>query len=227
MKRILLFLLLTFTITLQAQVVYEDFEGTPLEWNPFGDGVYNGAVDNPDPNFINPSAKVGSYTKSELHSFSLLIAFVEPAMDLSVNNQFSVDVYTPAATQILFKLEGDGEAIEAVRNIANANVWQTYTFDFSAAADFTTITKIIIFFDPGVEESGDTYLFDNIVANPAGPCAGTVPDLAILDDFECQRNGTYGFGWDAIMQVPNPDPSPVNMSLGVGQYEDPPAHTHH
>ncbi|HFA48155.1 MAG TPA: hypothetical protein ENJ95_03965, partial [Bacteroidetes bacterium] len=204
-----------------SQVVYEDFEATPLEWNPFGDGIFNGVIDNPDPNAVNGSAKVGSYTKSDMHAFSLLIAFVDPAMDLSTMNQFSIDVYAPVATQVLLKLEGDGEAIEMTKNIANTNVWQRYNFDFSAAAAFTTITKIIIFFDPGTEDSGDTYLFDNIMATAAGPCAGTAPDPLIVDDYECQRNATYGGGWDIIMPVANPDPTGSNTSSMVGQYEDP------
>lgn len=223
MKKFLLTLALPVVFISMAfsQIVYEDFEGTPLEWNPFGDGVYNGVIDNPDPNFINDSDKVGSYTKSDMHAYSLLIAFTAAPMDLTTMNQFSIDVYSPVASQVLFKLEGNGEAIEQVRNIANPNVWQRYNFDFSAAAGFTTIEKIIIFFDPGVEDSGDTYLFDNIMATAAGPCAGTVPDPLIIDDYECQRNASYGGGWDVITPVANPDPSGINTSATVGQYEDP------
>ena len=224
MKKILLTLLLPFvalSVTF-AQITYEDFEGTPLEWNPFGDGVYNGVIDNPDPNFVNMSAKVGSYTKSGAHAFSLLITVLPDAMDLTTNNQFSLDVYAPVATQILFKLEGDGgEFLEKSTNIANVNVWQTYTFDMSAAASMTTITKIIIFFDFGVETSMDTYLFDNIIANPAGACAGTVADPLIIDDYECQRNASYGGGWDILTPIANPDASGINTSSMVGEYIDP------
>ncbi len=212
---------LAITAAASAQVVYEDFEGTPLEWNPFGDGTYNGAIDNPDPDQYNMSAKVGSYTKSNMTGFSLLIAFVDEPMDLTVNNKFSIDVYAPVATEFIFKLEGDGEFLEKRTNIPIINGWRTYTFDMSAAADFTTITKIIIFFDPGVEMSGDTYLFDNIVANPADECAGTVPEEGILDDFECQRNVTYGGGFDSLSVIANPDPSGINTSSMVGQYIDP------
>lgn len=223
MKKLLLFVFAVLTFSLaQGQVVYEDFEGTPLNWNPFGDGVFNGVMDNPDTNFVNNSAKVGSYTKSDQHAYSLLIAVLEDTMDLSMMNQFSIDIYSPVATQVLLKIEGDGEFIEGIRNIANTDVWQTYTFDFSAAAAMETLTKIIIFFDPGVMESGDTYLFDNIVATAAGPCAGTAPDPLILDDYECQRNAAYGAGWDIIQAIPNPDASGINTSSMVGQYQDPP-----
>lgn len=213
--------LIAMTFTVNAQVVYEDFEGTLLNWNPFGDGVFNGAVENPDVTGINTSAMAGSYTKSTEHSYSLLIAVLDEPIDLSVNNEFHIMVNAPVASQILLKLEGDGEAIEQVQNIANPNVWQNYVFDFSGAAGFTTISKIIIFFDPGVTESGDTYLFDNIVAFPAGECAGTVQDPLIMDDYECQRNATYGAGWDIITAVDNPDASGINTSAKVGQWADP------
>jgi hypothetical protein len=213
---------LTMAFSINAQVVYEDFEGTPLEWNPFGDGVYNGAVDNPDVTGLNASAKCGSYTKSTEHSYSLLITVLDEPMDLSVNNEFRLMINAPVATQVLLKLENEDNSfnIEATKNITVANVWQEYVFDFSAAAGQTTINKIIIFFDPGVTESGDTYLFDNIEAHPAGPCAGTVPDPAIMDDFECQRNVSYGGGWEYLAAVANPDASGVNTSTGVGEFTD-------
>ena len=204
-----------------SQIVYEDFEGgAKLNWQAF-DGTYDGLVTNPDPNAINMSTDCGSYTKSDMHAYSLFLAELDNPMDLSSMNQFKIQIYSPAPTQVLLKLEGTGEAIEATKNIANTNVWQEYNFDFSAAAAFTTITKIILFFDPGVEASGDTYLFDNIVATAAGACAGTVADAAIIDDFECQRNASYGGGWDIIQPVANPDVSGINTSSMVGQYEDP------
>ncbi|MBK7873253.1 MAG: T9SS type A sorting domain-containing protein [Saprospiraceae bacterium] len=227
MKRLILTLigLSVMTAMVSAQVVIEDFEGGPkLTWNPFGDGTFNGAVANPpdaDPLGINPSAEVGSYTKSGEHAFSLLIAVLDQPLDLTTNNKFKIQVNAPVATSFIFKLEGTGEFLEKRANIAVRDKWIEYTFDISAAASFTTITKIIIFFDPGVMTSTDTYLFDNIVAYPADECAGTVPNPEIIDDFECQRNATYGNpGYYDISVVDNPDPSGINTSSQVGQYRD-------
>ena len=229
MHRVLLFLVACLFTTLSfGQVVYEDFESAApsLNWNAL-DGSFAGIVDNPAPNAVNNSARAGSYTKSGAHAYSLLLAELPQAMDLSVNNQFSIQIYTSAPTQILLKLEGPGGAIEGIRNIAVANAWQTYTFDFSAQAANTGLTKVILFFDPGVETSADTYLFDNLVAHPAGVCAGTVVNPQIIDDFECQRNATYGQpGWEDIRAVANPDPSGVNTSTGVGEYTDGPGPWH-
>lgn len=206
-----------------AQVVLEDFEGgvADLNWVAL-DGTYDGPVENPAMNGINDSGWAGSYTKSDMHGFSLFLAELPQPLDMSTNNQFSIMVYAGAATQLLLKLEGPGMAVEATRNIPLANTWYELNFDFSAAADMDSLNKIILFFDPGVTDSGDTYLFDNLVANPAGDCAGTIPDPEILDDFECQRNGTIGAGFDQIEVVDNPDPSGINTSDQVGRYLDPP-----
>ncbi|TAE61689.1 MAG: T9SS C-terminal target domain-containing protein [Bacteroidetes bacterium] len=224
MNRVLLLLtVLVLSLSfLRAQTVYEDFEGGVADQNWIGaDGVYNGVFINPDPTGLNTSGFVGSYTKSTAHAYSLFIATLPAVMDLSVNNQFKIKIYSPVATQVLLKLEGTGGAIEQIKNIVNTNVWQEYTFDFSAAAGNTTLNKIIIFFDPGVTTSGDTYLFDDVIASPAGACAGTVADPEIIDNFECQRNASYGAGWNILSVINNPDPTGINTSAQVGSYLDP------
>jgi hypothetical protein len=199
---------------------YETFEtGNEFGWQGL-DGMFTGPVDNPAPNSVNGSAKVGEYVKSNTHAYSLLLAESATPLDLSVLNQFKIQVYTSAPTQLLMKLEGTGGNIERTKNIGLANVWQEYTFDFSDAAANTGLTKVILFFDPGVETSGDTYYFDNLCAVPKGACAGVDPIPNMIDDFECNRNATYTNGWDILEVVNNPAPNAVNSSSKVGQYED-------
>lgn len=223
MTRVLYFLLAALCCgTLTAQVTLEDFEGgiADLTWEAF-EGVYDGPVMNTADTLLNTSEWCGQYTKAGDRGFSFFRARLATPLDMSVNNQFSIQINAGAATQLLLKLEGPDNNIEGRVNIATADVWRTYTFDFSAAAGFTDMTDIILFFDPGVETSADTYLFDNIIASPAGDCAGTVPDPTILDDFECQRNASYGVpGFDDISAVPNPDMSGINTSSDVGRYTD-------
>ncbi|MCB0664740.1 MAG: T9SS type A sorting domain-containing protein [Saprospiraceae bacterium] len=204
-----------------SEWVLEDFEDGPrLNWEA-RNGTFTGVVENPATDGINPSLNVGSYTKSDSHSFSLFIHEQEEPLDLSLLNRAKIQIYSPVKTEFILKLEGSGEAKEVRMNIPSANVWREYVMDFSDAADFTTITKIILFFDPGVEESGDTYLFDNLVLLPPDECAGTVPIPGVVDNFECQRNATYDNGWDQISAVDNPDLSTVNSTAKVGQYVKP------
>ena len=200
---------------------YETFDDTSsLTWTAF-DGVLNSPVANPAPNSVNSSALCAGYTKSDAHAYSLLLAESATPFDLSVFNQFKLQVYATAPTQVLLKLEGPGGAVENTKNIGLANAWQEYTFDFSGAAGMTGLNKVIVFFDPGVEESADTYYFDNLCAVPQGACAGATPDADIIDDFECNRNATYVNGWDSLSVVDNPAPSAVNNSAKVGRYADP------
>lgn len=207
-------------VGMEAKACYETFEtGNELNWQGL-DGMFTGPVDNPDPNSVNSSAKVGEYVKSNTHAYSLLLGESPTPFDLSVLNQFTIQVYATAPTQLLMKLEGTGGAVEKIKNIGLTNVWQEYTFDFSDAADNNGFTKVILFFDPGVETSGDTYYFDNLCAVPEGACANVDPIPNMIDDFECNRNATYTNGWDVLEVVNNPDPGVVNNSSKVGKYQD-------
>ena len=202
------------------EVCYADFEGPGLNFQGL-DGTFTAPEANPGANSVNSSANVGKYIKSTTAAYSLLLAENTTPFDLSVYNQFKIHIYATAPTQVLMKLEGAGvPSIEQTKNIAVTNAWQEYTFDFSAQAANTGLTKIILFFDPGVETSGDTYYIDNICAGPQGSCAGVAADPDIIDDFECNRNATYGGGWDSLFVVTNPFPSGDNNSAKVGEYKD-------
>lgn len=209
------------TSCLSAQVIYEDFEAGAMQTWSASDGTFDGVFENPDSTDVNPSDSVGSYTKSDMHAFSLFLTTLASPMDLSVNNEFHIQINSPVASQFIMKLEGSSGSIEKTVNIANINTWIEYSIDFSDASAATDYDKIILFFDPGVQSSADTYLFDNLIAYPEGACAGTAADMAILDDFECQRNVTYGAGLFHLEAVTNPDQSGINPSTGAGEYTDP------
>lgn len=203
----------------KAQTCYADFEGPGLNFLGL-DGVLTAPVANPTPSAINNSANCAQYVKSNAHAYSLILADNGTPFDLSVYNQFKIDVLATAATQLLFKLEGSGGGFEITKNIAVTGAWQTYTFDFSAQAANTGLSKIVMFFDPGVETSGDTYYFDNVCAVP-NPCPNDTPDPDIIDDFECNRNATYTGDWSFFSVVANPAPTGDNNSPKVGRFEDP------
>jgi hypothetical protein len=203
----------------KAQICYTDYEGPGLNFLGL-DGVLTAPVANPTPNAINNSANCAQYVKSNQHAYSLILADNGASFDLSVYNQFKIDILATAPTQVLFKLEGTGGGFEQIKNIAVTGAWQTYTFDFSAQAANTGLSKVVMFFDPGIQESGDTYYFDNVCAVP-NPCPNVTPDPDIIDDFECNRTATYAGDWSALSVVKNPVPTGDNNSPKVGKFDDP------
>ena len=203
----------------KAEQCYSDFEGPGLNFLGL-DGTLTSPEPNPGANQVNSSANCAKYIKSNAHAYSLVLADNGAPFDLSVYNQFKMQIYATAPTQVLFKLEGTGGGFEKIKNIAVTNAWQEYTFDFSAQAANTGLSKIILFFDPGVETSGDTYYFDNVCAVPSA-CAGATSDPKIVDDFECNRNATYALGWDSLSVVTNPNKNGDNNSAKVGKWLDP------
>lgn len=214
-----LVLLLMGAVGLRAQVCYADFETAGLTFQGL-DGTLTAPEANPGTNSINGSANCAKYIKSNAHAYSLILADNGTPFDLSVNNVFSIDVYASAATQILFKLEGTGGGFEQIKNIALTNTWQRYSFDFSAQAGNTGLSKIVIFFDPGVETSEDTYYFDNVCASPSN-CVGVTPNPDVVEDFECNRNATYAGDWTSLSVVDNPQVDGDNGTAKVGRFDDP------
>jgi hypothetical protein len=225
MKKNILFTFLflcAFVPLTQAQICYTNFEGGAgdLAWAGI-DGTLTAPIANPTPNSINSSANCAKYIKSGSLAYSLLLADKGTPFDLSTLNQFKLKILASAPTQVLLKLEGPGQAVEKFANIAVVDQWQEYTFDLSSAAALTGLTKAIIFFDAGVETSADTYYFDDFCAVSLGACAGVTPNPTILDDMECNRNATYGFGWEHFEVIANPDASGANTSAKVAKYTDP------
>lgn len=208
-------------VAVPSSAVLEDFETTAkLPWKAY-EGKWEGVVANPKTNKVNSSPNVGSYTKSGAHEYSYFVAELKQPLDLSVMSKIRISVYAGAATQFLIKLEGaDGNA-EFSQNIAMANIWQEYSFDFSKIKNLKKLDKFILFFDQGNKTGEDTYLFDNIIQEVGGECEGTVKNLSLLDDFECQRNATYGGSWDSLSVVANPTKNADNNSKAVGKYIDP------
>lgn len=101
------------------------------------DGTLEAPIDNPAPNRVNSTAKVGKYTKIE-HILTVYYWLRGQHLDMSVLNQFKLQVHASAPTQVLLKLEGDGPAVEKIANIGLANAWQEYTFDFSDSSSKTS-----------------------------------------------------------------------------------------
>ncbi|MBN8683255.1 MAG: T9SS type A sorting domain-containing protein [Chitinophagales bacterium] len=205
----------------KAETCYETFEGpSGINWIALN-GTYNGAIANPDATGLNTSATVASYSNNPASDYNFAFGTITAGpINLSTYNQFHLNVWVPEPTEVLFKLEGTGQALEKTKYVAVGGAWQTLTFDMSGAAAFNTINKILIVFAPGKTGNDKTYYFDNICATP-NACVGATTNPEMLDDYECNRNAAYTGDWRFFSVVKNPAPSGDNNSTKVGRFEDP------
>lgn len=208
-------------VAYKAETCYETFE-SPSGINWIGlNGSFDGAIANPGPNQVNSTATVGSFTNNPTFDYNFAFGTITGGpIDLHTFNQFKMNVWSPAPVNVLFKLEGSGQALEKTKYLAQANAWQELTFDMSGADTFSTINKILIVFNPGKLDDNKTYYFDNICAVP-NACKDATKDPDIIDDFECNRNAAYALGWDSLSVVKNPAPDGTNASAKVGKWNDP------
>jgi hypothetical protein len=224
MKKFLLSLtLLLMAVGFMKAQINENFEsGTAsLNWEAL-DGTWNGVVNNPKPNAINNSTKVGRYVKKDSSAYSLFWAKFTTPINLTTNNKFRVNVLTNKTGLLIFKLEGPKGNKEVAKQMVVAGQWQDYTLDFYSARAVDSLNRLILFFDAGVGNSKkDTFWFDNIQQLPADACSGVAVNPKMLDDFECQRNTNLQNGWDSLSVVNNPFPGGINTSAKVGKYLDP------
>ena len=148
-----------------------NFESSILDysWFNFGPDVENGVpiVDNPDPDSVNPSAKVAEYKKpagSEIWAGTFLE--LDEAVDFSSQTKVKVDVWSPiAGAPVILKIENSGDNSIAKEDMVNTTVsgeWETLTFDLSGVDLSKVYDKIVLFFNYNVSGTGETYYFDNI-----------------------------------------------------------------
>ena len=186
----------------------------------FGGGVGT-IIDNPDTS-VNTSAKVGQYVKNAGEVFGGITIEVDPDIDFD-SGVFSIDVYSVAVRQLLFKLEGLG--IEVIVPTSGTG-WETITYDFSSVVgNVGMVTAITLIMDNGTAGDGTadwTIQFDNIrlCSNNAGGGGNTLDDCGgdLVNDFETDDDSIFAnFGGGVGTIIDNPDTS-VNTSAKVGQY---------
>jgi hypothetical protein len=207
----------------------ESFEPQALTWAPLSnDAALHGAltvVDNPNTTgAVNKTAKVGRYAKGTA-AISTLTGTLPTGFRVdAASPQLSIHVYAPDAgkvvrVQLVSASQGNKQA-EAT--VTAANTWEELKFDLTSAAGIADITQMNILFDPGTAANGKAYHFDNLIFGKLtiNVCGTVVPNPLILDDFECQRNGTYGGDADRLTVINNPQQGPLNTSDKVGQYID-------
>lgn len=220
MKQILLLLMLCcIAWTTEAQKIYEDFEGgtSKAAWTPFNGLAYE-AVANPSKDAVNGSDFVGKFTNDGISDFCFGLADIGTPADLSELNLIKIKIWSPVATKALLKFEGGGKFIEKFIDITQPNEWVEYVVDFSAAAGFTTMNKILLAFNPFTTPEANTFYVDDITGNEA---------IQVYETFETGNE----MAWNAldgslVAPTPNPDANKINPSAQVGKYTKSGAHAY-
>jgi len=194
-------------------------------------------VRNPAEVAVNPSKFAGELIDGTDAWDALVIDYGNP-IDFSTNGVLKIKIKTEVEGKFLAKLEGGTSTpVEVVAIgledndgiISGDFKWTEYAFDFSNQKG-ENHTKLVIFFNAGVETSGtDVYYIDDLFWDTSlevvDPCDGVTEDLTILNDFDCQQNFFIGnpadTGDDTTTPVAdNPNKSGVNTSDNVGEYTD-------
>jgi len=163
MKQIyILFTVMMFAFTLNAQYIYNDFDTNQNE-------TFNGwpnvpaIVANPDATGINTSANVAEWMRSG-EQWAHVYCDLDGTIDFSTGNVFKVKAYSPIACQVLFKLEGPGGAFtEVSADVTTVNEWTQLSYDFTGATS-NVYNKIVIFFDFSTT-TDNTFYFDDVVGH--------------------------------------------------------------
>ncbi|WOC40880.1 hypothetical protein [Polaribacter sp. HL-MS24] len=180
-------------------------------------------VRNPSESGVNKSKFVGKTIDGPDAWDALVIDYGSP-IDLSTHGVFKMKVRTEVSGILKVKLEGGTSTpIEKDNTIELDSGWTEYEFNFSSEAT-ENHTKLVIFFNAGVESSGtDEYFIDDLFWDKSiDPCEGVTADLSIISDFQCQQNRFLGDKTKETSApvVDNPDKSGINESEFVGKYTD-------
>ncbi|MHB1147208.1 MAG: carbohydrate binding domain-containing protein [Lutibacter sp.] len=152
--------------------------------------VTNSIVENPDQSGINTSDAVLKVTDNGTDAWDALVIDLGRVMDLSTKNYLRIKILSTRAVPLLAKLEGGTSGAKEVWGaITTTGVWTEYVFDFSDQAT-ANHKKIVLFFNGGQNDgtASDVYYIDDIRFAEYDPCAGVIPDLSIVNNFECQQN---------------------------------------
>ncbi len=179
-------------------------------------------VANPDVSPANISLTVGEFIDPP-GAFNALVLNNEVPFDLSQNNQFSADIWSPVGGQILFKLEGGTSPDrEIFVDVVSTEEWVNYSVDYSDAAG-GGYTRLVLFFGAGTDNAtANTYYIDNIEVNRAPfvtSCVTTFENEDItIENWRYFANGD--FDGTAFTIGDNPTIDAVNGSTSVGVFQE-------
>lgn len=180
----------------EVEYSFENFDDEALAIYEFSDGTLT-ETDNPAPNDVNGSVRVGQYVRGGNVSFDVIVYRVntiENADDYaSGDRSFTMDVYSNGSpgTEILLQLETSaaqptnyptGRHSRYVATTTVRGEWERLTFSSldrpDGAAPSDGIQKLILLFNPNTFDN-TTYFYDNLDSN--APVTNSVVSTAQLD----------------------------------------------
>jgi hypothetical protein len=216
-----LFTLISFILMtglVSAQFIYTDFDDNQnVEFTGWPNAPT--AIANPDQSGINTSANVGEWMRST-EQWAHVYAELDEKINFNTGTSFSLKIWSPIACEVLFKLEDKNDNtifVEVPASVETANEWVELTFDFSNAAS-DTYDKVVIFMDFSSTDE-NTFYFDDIMGPEFGGGGGGPTGAYIYNDADNNQNEEL-LGWPNVPAViTNPDPSGINTSDGVAEWE--------
>ncbi|MCH8567725.1 MAG: family 16 glycosylhydrolase [Balneolales bacterium] len=213
------------------------FEDRFFDWDAAFNDFEGGSVtvvDNPQPDEINSSSRVGKMVKNGGEFFGGSSFEVERTFSFDADhNEISMKVWSPRAdVPVLVKLEQkDGTAeYEAVVHTSVSGEWEVLTFPVEPEGYHHTWDTITLIFDfePGQVGDGSenfTWYFDDMDVfglnldegnDPGGIVPITLP--LTFENTSINWNNVFtGFSGGEITRVENPAPDELNSSNWVGK----------
>ena len=221
-----------------------DFESATItyDWIGFGASDFGpipaGVIPNPDVSGVNTSDNVSYIEKTAgAQVWAGASLNLSEAIDFTGGTIISMNTWSPrAGVPVMFKLEDSSSPpdmngsptvfVEIITNTAQANAWETLSFDLTTDATFDTgisYDRVVIFYDFGNPGTGENFYYDNIQIEIPG-----LPRPSLPIDFEQAFDYTWnGFGASDFGPIPagvttNPDPAGINTSANVVYIEKTP-----
>lgn len=156
-----------------------DFEDYMIDFFPSHDMHYE-VTDNPFPDDVNSSGKCGKVITTDDQYAFLWSEKLPGRFDFSEGGVFAMDVYTHVPGNVFFKIEHPDtwflEPLEVTRHLDVVDQWVEMHFDFSELEPKSDLYgRIVLLFDAGGSNAGNSWYFDNIRFFPDATSAPHYP----------------------------------------------------
>jgi len=174
-------------------------------WDNFAGGILDVEADNPSVfSPVNTTPIVAKYTKEEgSDAYTHAFAILGGKLDLSVNNQFQMYVYSENAGSIFAaKLQNNDlpapwtTEVTVEYTIQSTNAWEVVIFDFSPYSDRTDLDKFLLMINPGLTGAGVHY-FDELYGPPFTPPA---PSPVVVNAYTTDDGSAIEVQFDKDME---------------------------